>query len=1046
MVAPIYLIAVPLAVAFLSGFLRKSNTAIPSLLFMATLLFLAIVPGTWLWSFWTQQAEAQQIFTAGFEPPVSINLQFGMAEAVFVMLINSAALLAGYYLYREIREKGISMQIVFLLLIVGLDVVVMTRDLFNLFVFFEIGTIAMAGLIMLSKTHLNAQAGLKYLIATAVISGLLLIGVAVIYAYGRSLNIDVLSQNITGIAKGGVIGLFFILMAIILELKPFPANGWALDVYQAAPAGIGGLLSAAPATASLFVLYKLMPLENTYWAHIIAILGIITFVGSNLLALRQDNSKRLLGYSSIAQIGLVMTVLGLVPVLQEKTLRVGLAILVTHFLAKQGLFWLRGMIDSDRLEDWSVLRSKPMLVFYFGVFVFALTGFPPFPSFFGKWELITALAEQGQTAYIVAILLGSFLEVVYLFRWLGFAIKKDINTDVKITFPFNKHLPVSIVGAALFVYGYWFSSYGPENLHLNMIPLLFVAIIFLVDFLPARIKNILAIAGLGYYAWMQVMTFYEDDKLRFIFSIIFLVGGVLTFIPGFSKKGARKGFYPAALIMYAGLAMLLEATSFFSFFVAWEIMTIGSYLLLIRGKRSMPHALNYMLFSVGGAYLLFAGFAFAQAGQIGGSLHLLSSVKMMPMLTYTLLAVGFLTKTAALGVHIWLPGAHAEAESDVSPMVSAILLKAGIFGLLLLFIAMGAELTGNHPLMYALGWLGAITALIGNLAASFQEDAKRLLAYSSIGQLGYVLFAYSIMTHLGWLTGMTYTINHAAFKALLFLAIGGVVLRTKTHNMYEMGGLIKLMPFSFIAVLIGIITLSGVPPLSGFAGKWLFYNAVIAKGWYFQGAIVFFAGIIAFLYCFRLIYSVFLGQLKDNHRKVKEAPIWFIIPQYILIIGIMVFSARPQWVLEPIGNMLTQWFPSGTLSWSADGMANSPLGYWNGAHVMIIVGVMFVLLLGWLYANSRKAQKVGQFDIVYAAERPERPETTHLAYNMFGGYNKAMGWLVAPKITQFWYGISNLFHDIAEYTRRWYTGNGQTYVLHILAYVIVVYLISNGGF
>ena len=105
------------------------------------------------------------------------------------------------------------------------------------------------------------------------------------------------------------------------------------------------------------------------------------------------------------------------------------------------------------------------------------------------------------------------------------------------------------------------------------------------------------------------------------------------------------------------------------------------------------------------------------------------------------------------------------------------------------------------------------------------------------------------------------------FKTLLFLAIGGVVWRVKTHNMYEMGGLIKRMPWSFIAVLIGIITLAGIPPLSGYAGKWLFYNAVITKGWYFQGAIVFFAGTIAFLYCFKLIYSVF-------YRNVGT--VWFL--------------------------------------------------------------------------------------------------------------------------------------------------------------------------
>jgi len=382
---------------------------------------------------------------------------------------------------------------------------------------------------------------------------------------------------------------------------------------------------------------------------------------------------------------------------------------------------------------------------------------------------------------------------------------------------------------------------------------------------------------------------------HFIFATIFIVGGILTLTAGYSQKGQRKGFYPAALLMFAGLGGIIEATSLLQFFFSWELMTIGSYLLIIRGKKSMPHGYSYMLFSVGGAYLILAAFGLANA-ETGIYLEGLKSITLNANLIFTMLVIGFMTKTATLGLHIWLPGAHAEAEADVSPMVSAILLKAGVFGLLITFIAMGAEHAGSSNILYVLGWLGALTALVGNLAASFQEDAKRLLAYSSIGQLGYILFAFAMASHMGWLGGFTYTINHFLFKAVLFLTIGGIVVRVGTHNMFEMGGLLKQMPFSFVAVLIGIITLGGIPPLSGFAGKWLLYNAVLLKGWYFQGA--------------RLIYSVFLGQLKDNLRNVKEISIWFLIPIYTLLAGIMVFSAKPQWVLKPIGEFLMTYFPS----------------------------------------------------------------------------------------------------------------------------------------
>lgn len=246
----------------------------------------------------------------------------------------------------------------------------------------------------------------------------------------------------------------------------------------------------------------------------------------------------------------------------------------------------------------------------------------------------------------------------------------------------------------------------------------------------------------------------------------------------------------------------------------------------------MPHALSYILFSVGGAYLILAGFALAHIDQNTFSLDILANVQYYGPVIFTLLAVGFMTKTASIGLHIWLPGAHAEAESDVSPMVSAILLKAGVFGLIILMLNMGFQSFGNVDIYYILAWIGAITAVMGNMMAAFQEDAKRLLAYSSIGFLGYTVFGLALMSHLGWLAAISLSVIHFMFKTLLFLAIGGVVWRVKTKEMYKMGGLIKKMPFTFISVLMGIIVISGVPPLTGFGGKWILYNAVLDKGWF----------------------------------------------------------------------------------------------------------------------------------------------------------------------------------------------------------------------
>ena len=1058
MISPIHIISVALGVAFALGFSKKLKNEYAAGIMLAAVGFITFISAQWAYAFYNVSQEATQIFTAGFKPPFSINLKIGQPEAFITLLINFIGLLGGIYLFNTLVKQGRNAIAVYLILIMGLNVVVLTQDIFNLFVFLEIQSIATAGLIVLERKNNSVSSGFKYMIATSLIAGLLLLGIIFGYYFTESLNLkDFFAAHMTA-TKGGAAAVFLILSAILLELKPFPANGWALDVYQSVKPGLAAIISAASGTAVLFVLAKVSIIGNIQSYHLFIVLGIVTFVGSNLLGIKQKNAQRLLGYSSVGQIGLVVAIIGFAPVVSNKFVFIAATIIVSHALAKAGLFWLAGIIKAQNIKDWSLLRQKPFFLVLFGTFVFTLIGFPPFPSFFGKWELIMGLSASGQTFWIFAILLGSFFEGVYLFRWLGYAIKAELpseeNREAKVkafnkpaeiipSLNFNielhKIIPVAIVGILTYLLGYYSSTFvsGGENMFKFFVPLFFLAGVYFLDFLPNKIVNIMAIAGMSYYGYTFLPDLYETNLMKFIFGAIFIIGGILTLIAGFTYDGKRRGFHAAALIMFAGLGGIIQAETMLEFFFSWELMTLGSYILIIRGKRSMPHGYSYMLFSVAGAYLILAGFGFAFA-QHGISLDALKGL-LNANFAYTILAIGFMTKTASLGLHIWLPGAHGEAESDVSPMVSAVLLKAGVFGLVTLFIAMGAEQAGSSSLLYVLGWLGALTALVGNIAASFQEDAKRLLAYSSIGQLGYILFGFAIMTQMGWLAGFTYTINHFLFKAILFLTVGAVVLRVGTHKMYEMGGLIKKMPFAFIAVLIGIITLAGIPPLSGFAGKWLFYNAVIAKGWYLQGTIVFFAGTIAFLYCFRLIHSMFLGQLKDNHRNVKEISIWFIIPIYTLIIAIMIFSVRPDIILQPIGDWISTYFPSNPIHWNAT-MASTNLGYWDGNWVSIIIGIMFALIFLWLYMLNRKATKIKQFNIAYSTERPYRPETTHMAYNMYAGYNKAMGLVVAPFITKFWDNVSEFVKGLAGFTRRIYNGNGQTYALHIIMYVVIMYL------
>lgn len=1042
MVNALYIIATGLGAAFLLGLLKEERRAVAYLVTLAALSFMVWVAGTWLWAFGFEGAQTTDFFTAGSVPPFSINLRVGIAEAALIMLVSVTSLLATLYMKDTMFRLGRRAMAVQLIVTMALSGIILTRDTFNLFVFFELSVIATAGLILLSADSRALAAGFKYLIVSQVVSILLLIGIIFSYHETGTLNIDGMADQSLLMLKGGALAFFLMLIAIIVELKPFPANGWALDIYESAHPAFSAVFSAAMAgAASIYAVDKLMLIGGNQWLPVITAIGLISFVAANLFALPQSDDRRTLGYSSVGQVGLLLVVMGQKDILGDAYLLIAGGILLSHAIAKAGLYWLSGLIPERNQSAWSLLKEHPILLFAFVSFIAMLTGLPPFPGFYAKWELVGHLAAAERYAILGLVLLGALIEAGYLFRWFGYIIKREPSQSVSSFQPL-KLLVIAVAAISGWVLAYLWGELSVQNNLLLLTPLVFALAFLLLEWLPARYKNTIAILGMVYYF---LISYSSYDPLQLIFGAIILIGGPIILLASYYIKDRRIGFYPSAMLMYAGLAMLIVANDSFTFFAAWEFLTIGSYFLIIRGKRSEPHALSYIIFSLGGAFLIMAGFAIAAQGTAVFMIDGLAQVAApYAPWVFMLLAIGFMTKTASIGLHIWLPGAHAEAETDVSPMVSGILLKAGLFGLFVLLMQMGKQQFYGIELTHVMLWIGALSALLGNLMAVFQEDAKRLLAYSSIGQMGYALFGLAMMNHLGWLMALMFVVNHYIYKSMLFLAVGGVAKRTGTKEMYRMGGLIKMMPLSFIAVLIGIIAVSGVPPLSGFGGRWIFYNAIMTAEYHLPIMLIFMAGPIAFLYLFRLIQTIFLGQLKDEHRMLKEAPFWIILPQMIFVAFLMIFALAPGLALQAVDAYISQFFPNHGLSWDGGLTITSEFGYWSPVSIMVIIGVIFMSLFAWLLFVNRKAQKVKQFNMVYAAERPYRPETTHFAWNFFAPYRKALGFLTQPLVTQFWNAIIELLHTGADLMRRFYTGNGQTYAIQLLGFVVAVYLLRIG--
>ena len=1067
---PLSIFILALGAGFLIPLFYRVHRDAATSVFLLSLIGLVVIAGFNLWAI-INGAAAMEIETAGIKPPFSINLRFGLFEGGFVFAVNTIALLAAWH-YLPVLKQHAAALLLYLILVMGINGMVMTRDLFNLFIFIEITSIATYALLGMERTGAVLVAGFKYIIATSIASAFFLLATIFIYYQTGTLNIDDIIAH-QELIQGpiGLIASLFLLTSLIIELKPYPANGWGLDVYETAHSGLSSLISVGVSAGIFFSLYKVLPLMQDYLQSVAVIAG-ITFLVSNIIGLKQDNARRLLGYSSIGQMALLTLAIALVTLADAEAklpLIVG-GLFINHLLAKSGLFWLAGIVDRKTIKQWSGIASRPGLLILFGLLITALVGLPPFPGFWAKWELIMLLASNNLYIWIAVILLGSLLEAAYLFRWFSYArqqasdvdaeasaaiveesatkastieASREIVADVETTF--WQPLPIMIASLLLFVSGYVMAFAMNVSAPTLFLPLVVGFALWLIDGVQPRFKFLPMLIGVAFGGYLLTK---DLAGLNQLFSYLLIGGGLLVSIASTYRndgdKNRRSGFYPLLAVLLLSLASLLRAQTSLEFFFSWELMTLSSYLLITLGRFALKPALTYLLFSLASAYFIFTGFALAYAATGSQLLADLGGSGQSINMIFALLAIGFLIKLGGFGAHVWLPDAYSEADDDFSAMLSAVVSKAGIFGLVITAAHLGVQSNIGLEPAYVLGWIGILTATFGAMMAVFQEDIKRLVAYSSMGQLGYIVTGIALMSHLGWVAALYITVNHFLFKGILFLSIAGIIYRTNQRLMYKMGGLIKNMPVTFFFVMMAIIAMSGVPPLSGFGGKWMLFNALMEKGWVWIAALAFFSSAVAFLYMFRLLQTVFLGQRKIEHADVREAPVILLIPQFVMIAIIMVISAYPKLLLDPLSAAISPWV-GGSLVWQGTAM-QAHYGYWDAPLIMAVVaGVWMVpLIILLLVSLTLKIQKVEQFNIVFAAERPSRPEETHYAYNFFAHYERAIGFMVKPRATAFWNATAEWSHSIGAALRVFYNGNGQTYALFILMIFIGMFLFNGG--
>lgn len=376
---------------------------------------------------------------------------------------------------------------------------------------------------------------------------------------------------------------------------------------------------------------------------------------------------------------------------------------------------------------------------------------------------------------------------------------------------------------------------------------------------------------------------------------------------------SQMGLYFALYLAFSmGMLGTVLATNLIQFYVFFELMLVPSFFLIAfygYGARRRIALMFFFWTHVGAVVLLLAllsmgffagGFDFdtirANASQI--------PVQWMSIIVFALV-VGLGVKLAALLLHIWLPYAHAEAPTPVSALLSPAMIGIGAYGLLRLWLEL---LTGSYAeySLYINLW-GLATIIYGGAMALMQDDIKKVLAYSSISQMGYILFGLGSESVLGITGAVMMYVTHGLGKAILFMMAGSIILQTGTRSMSKLGGLAGKMPYTAVITMIGALTIIGIPPTSGFMAEWILFNGVLQTGvnhWDSLRVTAFGIGILATVlssaYILWMYKRIFFGKISEEHIHVRDSSKYITVTMAVLAAITLIIGVYPDLFLNPI--------------------------------------------------------------------------------------------------------------------------------------------------
>lgn len=528
----------------------------------------------------------------------------------------------------------------------------------------------------------------------------------------------------------------------------------------------------------------------------------------------------------------------------------------------------------------------------------------------------------------------------------------------------------------------WSVPGGRFAVRVDGISALFLIQIFLVSTLGS-------VYGLGY--WKQADHGRDGRKLRLFYGL-----------------------------MTAGMALLVIARNTMLFMVGWEIMALAAFITLTTQDDQRPVrqvGYVYMAATRLATLCLFAMFAvlFAATGSFDFALPVPISAGAATAI-FLLALVGFGLKAGVMPMHVWLPGAHANAPSHVSSLMSGVLIKMGIYGLVRIL-----SLFPHPPLWWGEVTLalGVISGILGVAFAIGQHDFKRLLAYHSVENIGIICMGLGVallgrslgngpLVALGLGGALLHVWNHGVFKSLLFLSAGSVLHATHTREIDELGGLAKRMPWTALGFLVGAVAICGLPPLNGFVSELLVYlglfkSAALPQGrlWLagaFGAPALALIGALA-LACFVKVFgAMFLGEPRTHHAEgAAESPAAMLGPLGVLAVLCALVGLLP-WAIGPLlDRAVSAW--AGELADTGPLTVLAPLGWVSLVGGLLVVGLLTGALL--VVRNLRKravpanGTPIGTWDCGYVAPGPTMQySSSSFAQTLVGLFS----WALRPKV------------------------------------------------